>query len=382
MKSKKIYIKNKKYFNINNSIKMKKNYFKFSIIFLFYFLFSAIALWQSEVGFAFLSWDTWYEKETSLNSIRTYYCNDWLDESKLTDSLSIIARPWEEKEICIIQFNLGSEDIYSWWAFPENKLFSNWRWCDDQNSRGNAFAKFMKPFPEDKVKIPAKWYVIRKTTIKFPIWVKGMQYWCFAFGEATPPSTDWSMFNILVRRVNYVSVLVAWDWEIKSEILVKNISTRTWEDKKISIGFDIENKWSVEEAIDLDVSFSNMFWYTKNFSVTWLVLWVNTSLKIDTKDFGNLLELPRYKWPFKVNIQAKHKPYFNFDISNAWIDSKILAWWSKNITKSIFIFPTIPFFWLLLFILLIYLAFFKKAKIVVQQAPSQQAPSQQVPLQQ
>ncbi len=165
-------------------------------------------------------WTRW------LNSIRTYFCNDWVDESKLTDSLSIIARPWEEKEICIIQFNVGSEDIYSWWAFPENKLFWSWRWCDDQNSRGNAFAKFMKPFPEESVKIPAKWYVIRKTTIKFPIWVKWMQYWCFAFWEAQKEiKLYWWMFNVLVRRVNYITILVDWQEYSFSEKITKIFTT-------------------------------------------------------------------------------------------------------------------------------------------------------------
>jgi hypothetical protein len=84
----------------------------------------------------------------------------------------------------------------------------------------------MKPFPEESVKIPAKWYVIRKTTIKFPIWVKWMQYWCFAFWEAQKEiKLYWWMFNVLVRRVNYITILVDWQEYSFSEKITKIFTT-------------------------------------------------------------------------------------------------------------------------------------------------------------
>lgn len=346
--------------------------FKKIFIILFFFIFiniTCLSKWENiniktkkiEVDFNKI-WN-------KINSIQTYFCNNWLNQKDLTENLSLVLSPWEEKEICIIQFNLSSWDIYSRWAFPNLITHSWWSFCNDNNSRDNPFSKYIKKFDNDKIKIPAKWYTIRRTTIKFPIWTSWMQYGCFAYGEKKDSEAD-QMINFIIRKTLRLKFFVSWEWKIKNDISISNISNNFDENKKIYLNFNLNNNWSVDEMIDINLNLSNIFWFKKSYSLNWEIIWTNNSKTISTQDLWENIELPRYKWPFKIKTTVKFKPHFDFDVSNAWIDPKILEWWTTTQTKTMFIFPTIPAIWLLVFILLIYLAFFRKPKVIIQQVPS------------
>ena len=284
--------------------------------------------------------------------------------------LSIVAKPGEEKEICIIHYNKSSKDIYLWWWFPDNAKEPNWGFnCSSNYLRDNPFSKFIKPFEEKFIKVPANWYVIRKTTIKFPVWVNWIQKWCFAYWEDPWDLKWWQIFLFITRKIHYLNVLVEWDAKIENKIKISKIKTTIDENKKLQIEFNIENNWSTDEIVNIDWEISSMLWYKKTFSIQWKIITTNNNQTINTKDSLTDIEIPRYKWPFTIKLKVNYKPYFDFDVSKYWFDPKKLEWTDAIQTKTIFFFPTIPLIWIIIFIILIYLAFFRKPKVIIQQAP-------------
>jgi len=146
-----------------------------------------------------------------ISHINTRFCNDWFQESKLTNELSLKIRPWEEKEICVIHFNTHDQDIYLRWAFADYTIEPNWNMvCGTDHTRNNTFSKFMKPFQENFIKVPAKWSVLRKTTIKFPIWINWLQKACFARWISPWELTEWEMILFVIRKINNIQILVEW----------------------------------------------------------------------------------------------------------------------------------------------------------------------------
>ena len=110
---------------------------------------------------------------------------------------------------------------------PENQLYSNWNNdCSTNNTRDNPFSKFIKPFDEEFIKIPAKWYTIVKTTIKFPIWINWLQKGCYAYSANQWNREEWNMLSIVTRKVRYIEVLVQWNpytiIEILKDIIMQN----------------------------------------------------------------------------------------------------------------------------------------------------------------
>ena len=177
---------------------------------------------QKTVPFPILS-----EELNKVNYIDTKFCNDWLEENKLTMALSMIVRPWEEKEICVIHFNRNKEDIYIWWWFPDNRIESNWNTnCSADYEWNNPFSKFIIPFEKNFIKVPWKWYIIRKTTIKFPVWTTWIQKWCFAFWANPWELNKWEMFLLVVRKINYINISIEWSpytiIESIKDIIIKN----------------------------------------------------------------------------------------------------------------------------------------------------------------
>jgi len=151
------------------------------------------------------------ESREKLNHINTKFCNNWFKDEKLVHNIDIKIRPGEEKEICIIHYNTSSKDIYLWWWFPDNTKEPNWGFnCSSNYSRNNPFSKFIKPFEEKIIKVPANWYVIRKTTIKFPVWVNWIQKWCFAYWEDPWNLTWWQMFLFVLRKIHYINFSIEW----------------------------------------------------------------------------------------------------------------------------------------------------------------------------
>ncbi|MFZ2151057.1 MAG: hypothetical protein WAZ12_02070 [Candidatus Absconditicoccaceae bacterium] len=308
-----------------------------------------------------------------LNYIDTRFCNDGLEEDKLTDNLSIVTKPGEEKEICVIHLNRNSEDIYLWGGFPDNAIEPNGNInCSSNYERNNPFSKFIEPFKENFITVPAKGYVIRKTTIKFPVGINGIQKGCFAYGLDSGKLKEGENFLFVIRRIAYINVLVQGDGSINSQIKINKITSEIQENKTLGIEFDIENKGSIDETVSIDGEISNIFGYKETFSTTGVIISVNNKKTLNIKDFGVNIELPRYKGPFNLKLNINHKPYFGFDVSNSGIDPKILEGGNFNQNKSIFIFPTIAAILLLVFIVLVYFAFFKKPRVIIQQV---QAPT-------
>jgi hypothetical protein len=204
-----------------------------TIILWFIFIFNWCTFWQltwNEWNIT-ASWlniwlDAWWVpnepalQASKINYIDTKFCNDGLEESKLKENLSIVIRPWEEKEICIIHFNRDKKDIYLWGWFPDNAIEPNWNTnCSSNYERDNPFSKFMKPFEDKLVTVPANWYIIRKTTIKFPVWINWTQKWCYAYWVDPWELKKWETLLFLIRKINYIDISVKWKPYTKIEIL-------------------------------------------------------------------------------------------------------------------------------------------------------------------
>ncbi|MFZ2151056.1 MAG: hypothetical protein WAZ12_02065 [Candidatus Absconditicoccaceae bacterium] len=158
------------------------------------------------------------EKTKLISNIDTRFCNDGLEEDKLTDNLSIVTKPGEKKEICVIHFNRNSEDIYLWGGFSSNELEPNGNTnCSSNYERNNPFSKFIKPFKENFITVPAKGYIIRKTTIKFPVGINGIQKGCFVYGPDEGTLKEGENLLFVVRKINEINILISKEPYTKAE---------------------------------------------------------------------------------------------------------------------------------------------------------------------
>ncbi|MCF7834763.1 hypothetical protein K9M48_01770 [Candidatus Gracilibacteria bacterium] len=309
------------------------------------------------------------ENNKPLNSLaKVLFCGN---KGGITETIKI----GEEKEICLEFINDSDQEISFTTEFvggqTTNDQFKS-KSCKLNDDLNDDFPRLIKNIDrENPVILKPNSKTIKKSSIKFPITKQGVQNGCFAYSIDGTESKASDLITLRFRNAYFMDFLVVGGGDIKSLININKIENEL-NGNKINIMASLKNNGVFDETVNINGKISNSFGFSKNFSQPDLKISLNDTLNFNTKDLGETFELPRYKGPFKVEIEINHKPYFDFDISNSGIDPKILEGGTITETKSIFIFPTLPLIGLLVFILLIYLAFFKKAKvIIVQQGPNQ-----------
>lgn len=298
-----------------------------------------------------------------LNAVATRFCNSW---EELT--LRTTTKQWEKNWICIKFYNASNSNIpvllKFWDAYYNSEAERRYLW----ENRSEEKEKSIINIDEKSIVVPAKSFIIKKFSITFPIGIQWSQKIFLSYQEDASKNVgkdNWWQFSIVIRKPAFMEFFVTSAWEMKSEVNIKNITTFEKENM-LNVKIKIENDWVFSENLEAILNVKNQFWLENTFYFSWLKIWAWNTIELT----GNILQLPRYKGPFNLEIKLNHKPYFDFDVSNSWIDPKIIEWWSLSESKKVFIFPKLPAIWLLVFLLLLYFAFFRKPKVIIQQVPT------------
>ncbi len=159
--------------------------------------------------------------------------------------------------------------------------------------------------------------VTKRATMKFPSGYNGLIYGCLTYYISKTNdviSNGNSMFNVLVRKANFINVLLGGKLErnLTDTIgWIQNISPRVDPATKHLVAeIPFQNKGNVIENVSLSGSISNVFGYYHAITGEVLkILWEDKgTLKID------MWKIPFYKWPYTVDISVVSIPKVDFAV--------------------------------------------------------------------
>jgi len=297
-------------------------------------------------------------------SLSASFCNDWQE----TKSLKISTNSAKTNEICINFSNSSDKDLTINVGYPDweetTDEFKN-KACKVEWDIWN-FGQYMTDYSKS-ITIPARSTIIEKSHIKFPAWFEGMVHWCLTYyiknSQKTNPE---NMLNIVVRKTNFIDILVWWKYKREISLLKFDKSWFFWTNKKIQtninktnwklqLNIHLSNSWDVDETLNATWSISNLFWFNKTFSLKSKKIKSNSEQLISIEVWN----LPFYKWSFNINLILTSEPEIIFNKSNLPenLKSKITI---KEFTKI----TIIPYSLIWRIILILWLFFiFKKTNI-------------------
>lgn len=292
-------------------------------------------------------------------TIEAKFCNDTISSNEI----DLVGIAWESLPLCIELTNISPIDVSVNVDFLDSIItedtFKN-RGCNAADRPKVYFGNFMEAY-EKTINIKAGETIQKIYTIKFPIGFKWLSHWCFAYnvlGETNNPG--WWVVNIIVRTVKFIDILVT-DKQITSDLyLVGKPIIYKNEHGKFVIKMTIQNKWNVDQKLNLSWNIHNILWYNKELIFQEnITIPSNKEIDIETHEFT----LPVYKWFFVVHSIVGYMPQLNFNITNANIEELIISWWKIVNNDILFVFSRgyilmLGFF--IVFLSLVYKAFFRK----------------------
>lgn len=306
--------------------------------------------------------------EADMKNVTVRFCGETWDSMHNT---IIYVEPWEEKNLCLEVTNFWTKKVSFEYWFSESGI-GNGRYCKADMSTWNSFS-ILIPFTQArKISIePTSTKKIEEKII-IPPGMSWLQLWCLWYKLSKPENLGvWWLFNLVIRKVGYIDIVVWWESTVKSSIKLLNI---TWgifstnkkvkatvdDENNLNLSFLIENEWNVWQNITITWKIYNSLWFQKDFV-------------IDTKqvppwskgEFSSSVGiLPTYKWFFTVKFNVKSDPIFMFPIAN----EKLKEPGYIHETWKIFIFS-----WLvvILFVVLLFILYraFKRRKVKIIQQP-------------
>lgn len=310
-----------------------------------------------------LSTSNTHSQQLELGNIDLNFCNNW----EITNELDLIAKAWQEVSICINFVNTSQKDATINIDFLDSAITQDEnqkRACNAADRPKEYFGNFMLDY--DKI-VTIKWNsTIQKTyKIKLPIWYKWLSHGCVAYNIVnTQKQENQSILNIIVRKIKFVDIFV-WETAIKSQIKIWSIkTTKSWKVTNFQIW--LKNIWNTNQNAIISWTISNIFWFKKILKIDQNTVSIAPSEEISITTDNKDLIIPAYKWFFRVDFEVNNKPIFNFNIST-WNDipKEVILGGKFKISKTIFI-ANPYFFWvLIIFLILIYLSFFRKRKKII-----------------
>lgn len=299
------------------------------------------------------------------------FCNQWIDN--ISTSLNAAVSQWEENNVCFVISNDSNQDITIDLEYPT--LVQDQFWSD-ACSIDNSFENFITNIDEVRtLTIPAGNYLIKELKLSFPIWIDWNQWWCITY--KIPDNNDewptgWFVVKTVIRKWYMMKFFVWAIDDIKNELIISNTQATLNANKDLILSFNLENKWNLEDAIEIHGTVSNIFWYSKEFTIEWWKLLPERNLNIS----WNLGPIPSYWWLFNINFTTISTPYFEYDISNSSIDPSVLEPKEFTASTTFFQMPWLVVIIVIILILLIISIFRKpKEKVVYVNTPQQPMPN-------
>ena len=306
--------------------------------------------------------------QANLVDVYFWFCNDSVEN--LTESLNAAVELWKPFRVCLMIYNTDKENdafldvtFVNWW---KNEAWYNVCWLTSLN-------EFITSWELWNLTIPADNYLIKEFEVTFPVGYDWEQHTCIGISSVDQNPQEVWWLKILARRAYYASFFVWWgDW-LKNLLTVKDVQTKLDENGNLTLSFNVNNEWNMENSYEIEWSMKWLFNFQKDFlAVSGRVIpWGSEYVEIP------LGSLPSYGWLFKINFTIKWTPYFSYDISNAKIDPSLLDPKTFGFSTSYFKMPWLIFGIVIVFLILIIFMFRRpKQKVVYVQQPTQQ-PMQQ-----
>lgn len=329
------------------------------IIFLFAFLFSVFSFVKADV--------TAVSYNVCANSEVTFSPDKWL-----------LLQPGDEKNLCLEFHNNNSSPVQLTYGFVIGGFSSNAQVCNGTVGTEDGFNRFFTPRSQ-VLTLAANETSQVHSTIRIPVGMSGMHYWCLAYQlAAIPPAAvgnnGWAglAFSVLLRKSYNFNMFVAGDAILKnSVVLLDNPGKVKTTNKKMNLYFDdqndlhlsiiVKNEGNISQSIGLSGKMANMLWFEKEFSSEARKVIPGQSETFDMK----IGSIPFYKWLFDANIQLLATPIFEFDAST--LDAKYKEPQLLQEQTKFFLFSSVVvivlsvlLFVLILFVLLLRMALRKK----------------------
>lgn len=260
----------------------------------------------------------WWNKESDLWDLTLRFCND---ETVVggTKALQLSAKPWEEKEICILLHNDWPTAMKIWLNFVD------WTSTSDADAKKACQPEEINTYFGQYVTADDTWFLVNpkqtiKTTVKakFPAGYAGMAYGCATFQQIDAPAQATWMFKVVARRANFLDVFV--DGKINVWLTFTGDSNKTIENLSNSsnlILYDNLVKGTIVSKVN--IYNSGNVWVTGNISASYNYFRFFTNV-FEGQKFRVMpkltmpyeFDLPRYVkyiwWPITVRYDANYTP--------------------------------------------------------------------------
>lgn len=307
-------------------------------------------------------WDDLWMKWLSF-----WYCNEWIDS--LSETLNYAVNEWTPFKVCFMMWNSANRDIKVRIRLVD--LVDGV--CSVNNTSILQFVSQEDIEEFDEITIPAWNYVIKEFNVLYPIWIQWDQSACTIFNIIRDTEIQWNITAIVNRA--YPMHFFVWGLkDVKNIVTVDNIELLLDDNKDLIMNFDVKNEWNLENLVELSGTISNMFGYSKKFSIEgWHVL-PGSFWHVE----ANLWSIPSYGWLFNIDFKAFATPYFSYDISNSNIDPSLIEMKTFDFATTYFKMPWLIIAIAIIVILLLITMFRKpKQKVVYVQQPGQPVQPQQ-----
>ncbi len=259
----------------------------------------------------------WWNKFSDLWDLTLRFCNDqsivWW-----TKALQISAKPWEEKEICILLHNDWPTAMKIWLNFVDGASTS------DSDAKKACQPEDINTYFGRYVIAEDTWFLVNpkqtiKTTVKakFPEGYAGMAYGCATFQQIDTSTENTGMFKVIARRANFLDIFVDGKINVWLEFTwnkdkIDNLSNS---DKLILYNNIVKNTI----VSKVNIYNSGNVWVTWNLTASYNYFWFFTNV-FESQKFRVMpkltmpyeFDLPRYIryiwWPITLKYDASYMP--------------------------------------------------------------------------
>lgn len=154
--------------------------------------------------------------KTSVNDlykIRMFFCNDGIDDKKLTLQANMQARPGQEKNICFFVYNQLQEKTNITVSLYEWKKDGNGVSCADI-PKNDIFVPMIRNstgwiFP---LSLSSQEQLVKNFKIQIPKESTGTIYWCVWFSiDGAATKWSWDIFTVIMRKAMPIKISITWD---------------------------------------------------------------------------------------------------------------------------------------------------------------------------
>lgn len=252
--------------------------------------------------------------ESNIWEITVHFCNDAIP----TTQLSMVADAGKSYDVCVEFTNNSITDTMVKAGFIDGTITEDAlrdKACQNEwdITRFGQYLTFdTKPFF-----LAAGTTITKRAIMKFPSGYNGLIYGCLTYYISKTNdviANGNSMFNVLVRKANFINVLLGGKLErnlVDTIGWIQNIAPRIDPATKHLVAeIPFQNKGNVIENVTFSGSISNVFGYYR--AITWDVL------KILWEDKWTLMidmwTIPFYKWLYTVDISVVSTPKVDFAV--------------------------------------------------------------------